>query len=163
MTMRHFLRALILGRMVGLLLLFLLSSCLLKTRQCQAILNLNSSLTIATSQVQLPPLRFTIPTAPNKLILVYYPARILRRINIPLLYLITLYTLSDTTDANLTVITEAPSSQINEALVNATGAEVQGIESTKVESLNDRQLKRQERQQERAERREQKEQDLSSG
>ena len=68
-------------------------------------------------------------------------------------------TLSDTTDANLTVITEAPSSQINEALVNATGAEVQGIESTKVESLNDRQLKRQERQQERAERREQKEQD----
>ena len=68
-------------------------------------------------------------------------------------------TLSDTTGANLTVITEAPSSQINEALVNATGAEVQGIESTKVESLNDRQLKRQERQQERAERREQNEQD----
>ena len=68
-------------------------------------------------------------------------------------------TLSDTTGANLTVITEAPSSQINEALVNATGAEVQGIESTKVESLNDRQSKRQERQQERAERREQNEQD----
>ena len=68
-------------------------------------------------------------------------------------------TLSDTTGANLTVITEAPSSQINEALVNATGAEVQGIESTKVETLNDRQLKRQERQQEREERREQKEQD----
>ena len=68
-------------------------------------------------------------------------------------------TLSDTTGANLTVITEAPSSQINEPLVNATGAEVQGIESTKVESLNDRQSKRQERQQERAERREQNEQD----
>ena len=68
-------------------------------------------------------------------------------------------TFSETTDANLTVITEAPSSQINEALVSATGAEVQGIESTKVESLNDRQSKRQERQQDRAERREQKEQD----
>jgi hypothetical protein len=69
------------------------------------------------------------------------------------------YTLSDSTDANLTVITEAPSSQINEVLVNVTGAEVQGIESTKVESLNDRQSKRQERQQESAERREQNEQD----
>jgi len=68
-------------------------------------------------------------------------------------------TLSDSTDANLTVITEALSSQINEPLVNATGAEVQGIESTKVESLNDRQSKRQERQQESAERREQNEQD----
>ena len=60
-------------------------------------------------------------------------------------------TFSDKTDANLTVITEVPSSQINEALVSATGAEVQGIESTKVESLNDRQSKRQERQQDRAE------------
>ena len=68
-------------------------------------------------------------------------------------------TLSDSTDANLTVITEAISSQINEPLVNQTGAEVQGIESTKVESLNDRQSKRQERQQESAERREQNEQD----
>ena len=68
-------------------------------------------------------------------------------------------TLSDSTDANLTVITEAISSQINEPLVNQTGAEVQGIESTKVESLNDRQSKRQERQQESAERQEQNEQD----